>query len=505
MKMFKIVMILFTLLMLAGGAVFLIVVDRSSEKQVDVAFYNDQIHELNRDYSTGMGERELEEKYGCKVILGNTLTQELLEQIRNRAVIFDLTIEENGENKVIGKVAWEEKEDAGEAAKRSVLRFGIILWAVVLAGVWILALLVQFFLVRPILTMRHFSEEIAKGNLDIQLPVHKHNLFGNFTESFDIMREELKASKERELKAEKARKEMVADLSHDIKTPVATIQSTCEVLEVKHRRKLEELLLSCHPERSEGSHGLRDSSVAVLPQNDGREEPLPCHPERSEGSHGPQDSSVATLPQNDRQEGDSSAAVISNDRQKAVEDEKDILEKTALIASKVEVINRLMTNIFHTTLEELDHLDITVKEESTLILREYLRKMNQYQDIVTENEIPELLVYMDKQRTEQVLDNIIGNSVKYAGTKIRISFAETPKDTEGNKFVRIRIRDNGPGVPEDELSLITEKYYRGKNAKEQTGYGLGLYLVKTYMEKQGGGMECYNDDGFVVELYFRIV
>jgi len=462
MKVFKIVMLLFTLLMLAGGAVFLLVVERSGEKQVDVAFYNDQIHELSRDYRAGMGEQELEKKYGCEIIFGNELNQELLEQIRKRAVIFDLTTEENGENRVIGKVAWEEKEDAGEAAKRSVLRFGIILWAAVLAGVWILALLVQYFLIRPITEMRHFSEEIAKGNLDIPLPVHKHNLFGNFTESFDIMREELKASKERELKAEKARKEMVADLSHDIKTPVATIQSTCEVLEVKHRRKLEELLR-------------------------------------------PRDSSVTSFPQNYRKEGNSSAAVLLNDRQKAVKDEEDILEKTALIASKVEVINRLMTNIFHTTLEELDHLDITVKEESTLILREYLRKMNQYQDIVTENEIPELLICMDKQRTEQVLDNIIGNSVKYAGTRIRISFSETQQDTEGNKFVRIRIRDNGPGVPEDELSLITEKYYRGKNAKEQAGYGLGLYLVKTYMEKQGGGMECYNDDGFVVELYFRIV
>ena len=493
MKVFKIVMLLFTLLMLAGGAVFLLVVERSGEKQVDVVFYNDQIHELSRDYRAGMGEQELEKKYGCEIIFGNELNQELLEQIRKRAVIFDLTTEENGENRVIGKVAWEEKEDAGEAAKRSVLRFGIILWAAVLAGVWILALLVQYFLIRPITEMRHFSEEIAKGNLDIPLPVHKHNLFGNFTESFDIMREELKASKERELKAEKARKEMVADLSHDIKTPVATIQSTCEVLEVKHRRKLEELLRP------------RDSSVTSFPQNDRGEEAPSCHPEQIEGSHGLQDSSVASFPQKDGKEGNSSAAVLLNDRQKAVKDEEDILEKTALIASKVEVINSLMTNIFHTTLEELDHLDITVKEESTLILREYLRKMNQYQDIVTENEIPELLICMDKQRTEQVLDNIIGNSVKYAGTRIRISFSETQQDTEGNKFVRIRIRDNGPGVPEDELSLITEKYYRGKNAKEQAGYGLGLYLVKTYMEKQGGGMECYNDDGFVVELYFRIV
>ena len=48
------------------------------------------------------------------------------------------------------------------------------------------------------------------------------------------------------------------------------------------------------------------------------------------------------------------------------------------------------------------------------------------------------------------------------------------------------VEDGGPagraGVPEDELPLITEKYYRGRDVKEKTGYGLGLYLVKLYME-----------------------
>ena len=60
-------------------------------------------------------------------------------------------------------------------------------------------------------------------------------------------------------------------------------------------------------------------------------------------------------------------------------------------------------------------------------------------------------------------------------------------------------------MPEDELPLVIEKYYRGSDSKEKTGYGLGLYLVKWYMEKQGGGMEYYNDNGFVVELLVKKV
>ena len=55
-------------------------------------------------------------------------------------------------------------------------------------------------------------------------------MLGSFTESFDIMREELKASREREEKAVKSRKELVAQLSHDIKTPVSSIKAMTDVM-----------------------------------------------------------------------------------------------------------------------------------------------------------------------------------------------------------------------------------------------------------------------------------
>ena len=64
------------------------------------------------------------------------------------------------------------------------------------------------------------------GNLDFPLSIGKDNYFGTFTESFDIMREELKKAREGQARAEHAKHEMMAELSHDIRTPLATINAT---------------------------------------------------------------------------------------------------------------------------------------------------------------------------------------------------------------------------------------------------------------------------------------
>ena len=69
----------------------------------------------------------------------------------------------------------------------------------------------------------------------------------------------------------------------------------------------------------------------------------------------------------------------------------------------------------------------------------------------------------------------------------------------------IRLQDQGPGVPDAELSCITEKFYRGSNAKGKFRSGLGLYLARLFLEKMGGGLECYHCDGFVVELCLQKV
>jgi histidine kinase len=65
--------------------------------------------------------------------------------------------------------------------------------------------------------------------------------------------------------------------------------------------------------------------------------------------------------------------------------------------------------------------------------------------------------------------------------------------------------DYGPGISEEELPLLFNKYYRGKNVDGKNGSGLGLYISKYFMEKMYGHIYCYNrEDGFTVVIKSKL-
>ena len=374
---------------------------------------------------------------------------------KNMKTIMGSVASYNAEELEIYKKIWNNLNDNMVNGQNLMLKYVVIFWAVLLVLGYTLILIVYRFEIKPVSEMENFASEIAKGNLDVPLPIHKNNMFGNFTESFDIMREELKASKERELEAEKAKREMVAELSHDLKTPVATIRATCEVLDLIYRKDISKL----------------ENELKAKADN---------------------------FNDTDKEEAEQRLSGL-----------KSNLEKIGYIYNKSDMINELVGSVFRATLDDMQEIKIEPKENESVTIESYFEGLKEYGNIIMDNHIPECLVYMDKLRMEQVIDNIVGNSYKYAGTDIHVSFDETEMVLPGNgnkaSFIKITIRDGGPGVSEDDLPLLTEKFHRGSNAADKQGYGLGLYLANHYMEKQGGGMEYYNDNGFVVELLVKKV
>ncbi|MBR3579819.1 MAG: HAMP domain-containing histidine kinase [Lachnospiraceae bacterium] len=385
----------------------------------------------------------------------------------------------NEEELALYKKIWNNLNANLEQGRDMMLKYVITFWAVLLVIGIIFILVIHHFMIKPVKEMENFASEIAKGNLDVPLPIHRNNMFGSFTESFDIMREELKVSKEREFEAEKAKREMVAELSHDLKTPVATIRATCEVLDLKYKKEIEKIEVFLK-EQGNTRNGLQGTAKEV---------PV----------SGSQPGDV-TKPDD---------VTKDKDFEDRLANLKGNLEKIGYIYKKADTINELVGSVFRATLDDMQEIKIEPKENDSLIIESYFASLKEYGNIILDNHIPECLLIFDKLRMEQVIDNIVGNSYKYAGTDIHVSFAETEmlSTAKGSKntFIKITIRDSGPGVPEEDLPLLTEKFHRGGNAGDKQGYGLGMYLANHYMEKQGGGMEYYNDHGFVVEILVRKV
>ncbi len=387
----------------------------------DMVWYNGEVRAIENELEKGTAREVVEKGHGCSLLFTADADYQsrLNEYMTDNSMIMDLYVNDNFtgdalEGVFTGKAVWQTKQE-----RYNILRVRLQ-WEVIVFGILLLLLVYALLLIlylnyiRPFHILQEFAAQVAKGNLELALPIRKNNFFGVFTESFDLMRQELKRARESEYQANISKKELIAELSHDIKTPVATIKATCEVLQV-------------------------------------------------------------------------------------TEQKEDTLRKVGVIAGKAEMIDNLVGNMFHATMEELEVLKVEPVEESSRIIPEMFHDFKYYGQITLENDIPECLLYFDKLRLQQVLDNIINNSYKYAGTEVKVRFIES---TEG---IIIKIRDFGQGIAEEELALIKEKFYRGSNTEGKSGSGLGLYLADNFMKQMGGELECYNEDGFVVELFLHKV
>ena len=154
------------------------------------------------------------------------LSESVNEAIMHRDTILDITTDSG----IVGKVIIYND---GAQTLQSQKQTAIIVLSVAITvqgGIFIgYAVYMHFTIIRPFRKLKGFAERIAGGNLDIPLEMDKRNLFGAFTESFDIMRSELKKARIAEAQANASKKELVAKLSHDIKTPVASIKAVSEV------------------------------------------------------------------------------------------------------------------------------------------------------------------------------------------------------------------------------------------------------------------------------------
>jgi len=114
----------------------------------------------------------------------------------------------------------------------------------------------------------------------------------------------------------------------------------------------------------------------------------------------------------------------------------------------------------------------------------------------------ERVVNGDRDRLEQVLGNLMENAVKYSPEGSEIMVGVENRDHE----VVTSVCDRGIGIPTDELSMVFERFHRGRQVSSTNygGLGLGLYITKQIVERHGGQIWVESKEGAGTTFYFSL-
>jgi two-component system, OmpR family, sensor histidine kinase SenX3 len=102
----------------------------------------------------------------------------------------------------------------------------------------------------------------------------------------------------------------------------------------------------------------------------------------------------------------------------------------------------------------------------------------------------ELHIVADQAEMQTAFVNLLDNAVKYSGDDKRISIRT--KGSRMNKKVEVFVKDNGIGIPRDDLKRVFKRFYRvtGKGMNGTKGTGLGLFIVRSIIKKHGGSLKA---------------
>ncbi|MFR1976336.1 MAG: sensor histidine kinase [Coprococcus sp.] len=281
-------------------------------------------------------------------------------------------------------------------------------------------------IVRPLNKLKTAAENIKDGNLNFSVAAETDDEIGEVCVAFEEMRLKLKGQIERNIQYEKESKELISNISHDLKTPMTAIKGYIE--------------------------GIMDG-VADTEEKRNRY--------------------IRTI-------------------YNKVNDMNSLIEELFLYAkldSNSVTYSFAKVNVdayFQDCVEEIS-LDL----ESQGVDFGYFN----YADRDT-------VIIADPEQLKRVVNNIIGNSVKYASPdrKLMISL----RIMEEAEFVKIEIEDNGKGIARNEVPLIFDRCYRTDASRNSSkgGSGLGLSIAKKIIEEHGGKIWAVSTEGVGTTMCF---
>lgn len=115
---------------------------------------------------------------------------------------------------------------------------------------------------------------------------------------------------------------------------------------------------------------------------------------------------------------------------------------------------------------------------------------------------PSLAVRGDQRYIMRTISNLLRNAIKYSPFDTLVTITAVAED----KWALLEIKDQGRGVPDEELKMMTEPFYRGETSQNKNGVGLGLYIAQYCVEACGGKLEFAKNEptGLVVRIWLLL-
>ena len=204
--------------------------------------------------------------------------------------------------------------------------------------------------------------------------------------------------------------------------------------------------------------------------------------------------------------------------EKSIHDEKKSLD----YIKKIRVSSDILLTIINQVLEMacIESGKITLSSESVNI-REMVDAMNTvFESSLTKKSLEYQCslnvvhnqILCDKTKMEEIILNVVSNSIKYTNPhgKITVSIDELDSEDEKNANYKVVVEDNGIGMSQDYLPHIFEEFSREHTSTETrvAGTGLGLPIVKSLVDRMGGTIEVESEEGkgtrFIMKFSFPV-
>ena len=279
----------------------------------------------------------------------------------------------------------------------------------------------------PINRLNVAMQQIAEGNFEYSLTSEDTNEIGELYRNYEDMRLRLKESTEEKIQNERQNRELVSNISHDLKTPITAIKGYVE--------------------------GIMDG-VADTPEK--------------------MDRYIKTI------------YTKANDMNRLINE----LTYYSGIDS-----NRIPYNFHRINLADFFQDCV---EDVGLDLESKNIELN-YSNLVD----PSTRIIADPEQLKKVIDNIVGNSIKYMDKPKGVINIRILDEVDS---VRVEIEDNGKGISTKDLGKIFERFYRTDASRNSStgGSGIGLSIVKKIIEDHGGYIWATSKDGEGTCLHFVI-